>query len=78
MAGCEPAAPSTTMASLDWECEDEKIVGDEEGIKSKISSDVREDPNGTCLTRSLLTNKICCGARWWRQWGGCAACPRLH
>ena len=50
MAGCEPDVPSTTMASLDWECEDEKIVGDEEGIKSKISSDVREDPNGTCLT----------------------------
>ena len=41
--------------SLDWDGEDEKIVGEEEGIKSTISSGVREDPNGTCLPRAVLT-----------------------
>lgn len=41
------------MASLDWEGEDEKIAG-EEGVKSTISSDVRDDSNGICLTRLVL------------------------
>ena len=40
---------------MDLDGEDEKIVGEEEGIKATISSGVREDPNGTCLTRSVLT-----------------------
>ena len=54
MAGCEPNALSMAMSSLDWEGEDENIVGDDEGIKSTILSDVRKDPNGICLTWLVL------------------------